>query len=141
MDLESIVNSNLSNEDKLEALTRWLTPVIEGLEEIKSPSGAYSRCPLTHANNTIDSCSKAASALIDYLRQEADVETDAKVVLLPSLKAIPLKKGSIVQFLVHGGEVAAKVKNGRLEIIGVRRGEKEFSVLPQASNHIKIEFK
>jgi hypothetical protein len=47
-------------------ILEFVKPFIDGLTDIAEPSGAYSRDPLTHANNTIENVKSIASGLLDY---------------------------------------------------------------------------
>jgi hypothetical protein len=59
-----ILENEGDRDDICNDVFEFVMPLIEGLEQIAEPSGAYSRDPLQHANNTIDNCSNIASGLL-----------------------------------------------------------------------------
>ena len=65
--LEKIILENEGNRDDIYSkVFEFIEPFINGLIDISEPSGAYSRDPLTHANNIIENVKSIASGLLDY---------------------------------------------------------------------------
>jgi hypothetical protein len=65
--LRKIILENEGNRDDIfSEVYEFVKPFIDGLIDIAEPAGAYSKDPLTHANNTIDNCKQIASSLLDY---------------------------------------------------------------------------
>ena len=63
--LRNMISENEGNRDDIYSdVLEFVMPLIEGLQLIAEPSGAYSRDPLQHANNTIANCSTIATDLL-----------------------------------------------------------------------------
>jgi len=64
---EIILENEGDRYDIYNNVLELINPLIEGLKNISEPSGAYSRDPLQHANNTIQNCSSIAMELLENI--------------------------------------------------------------------------
>lgn len=66
--LRQIILENEGDRDDIysDVLT-LITPLVDVLTDMLEPSGAYSKDPLTHANNVIKNCSSIAKETLDDL--------------------------------------------------------------------------
>jgi len=62
-----VLENEGDREDIYDDVLRLISPLIGALERISEPEGAYSKDPLTHANNTIENCKNIALSAIDSL--------------------------------------------------------------------------
>ena len=72
-ELRNIILENEGNRDDIyNDVLAFVMPLIEGLQLISEPSGAYSKDPLQHANNTIQNCSNIATELLENIVNKAN---------------------------------------------------------------------
>lgn len=62
-----IIENEGDRDDIYSEVLILITPLVNVLTDISEPSGAYSKDPLTHANNVIKNCSSIAKETLDEL--------------------------------------------------------------------------
>lgn len=64
---EALERNNGDTAKIFDEVHNIISPLVEALEMIQEPFGAYSRDPLTHANNTITNCANIAKTALNTL--------------------------------------------------------------------------